>query len=81
VAVQEQGGNPTASPTSLEAEPARAAGKVQAKAKGDLVLAPLPLAQSPTVVAQLRTAAGRCWGASFPSAKRNDTQQYVARSE
>jgi CSLREA domain-containing protein len=55
--------------------------RVQVKAKGALALAPLPLEMSPGVVAQLRTSEGKCWGASFSTARRNDASQFQAKSD
>jgi photosystem II stability/assembly factor-like uncharacterized protein len=56
--------------------------RIQVKAKGDpLALPTPPLAKSPSVVAQLRTSDGACWGATFSTATKNDSHQFTARSD
>ena len=56
-------------------------GRIQVKGKGiHLTLPTLPLQQSPSVVAQLRTSSGNCWGAVFDTAVRNDAVHFVAKS-
>jgi cysteine-rich repeat protein len=41
----------------------------------------LPLAQDLNIVVQLRNSVGGCWGATFGTAKRNDTGKFVAKSD
>jgi hypothetical protein len=53
--------------------------RVQAKAKGLLALAALPLSSG--VAAQLRTSDGKCWGASFSMPRRNDAARFRAKSD
>jgi hypothetical protein len=56
--------------------------KLQVKAKGaPLSLPALPLARSPSVVAEVRTSDGACWGAVFSTAAKNDGRQFSAKSD
>lgn len=58
--------------------------KVQVVAgKRDLVLGPLPLLATPSVIAQVRTSDGACWGATFAGAgiTKNDGAKFTAKSE
>jgi hypothetical protein len=56
--------------------------KVQVKGKGTgLILPTLPLAKSPSVVAQLRTSSGKCWGAGFSTDVKNETLRFVGKSD
>lgn len=55
--------------------------KIQVKAKGDLVLPPLPLAKDPRVSAEVRTSTGQCFGARFTAATKNDGGQFKATSD
>ena len=56
--------------------------KVQVKGKGTrLILPTLPLAKSPSVVAQLRTSSGKCWGAAFSTDVKNETLRFVGKSD
>jgi hypothetical protein len=56
------------------------AGKAKAQLKGPTPL-PLFLEQSPKVIAQLRASNGKCWGAEFSTAIRNDGAQFKAKSD
>jgi hypothetical protein len=62
----------TASATPLRA-------RVQVLAKGNPALG-LPLHQTPAVVAQFKTAAGKCWGATFSTAIENTAAEFKAKS-
>ena len=56
--------------------------KVQVTMKGSRVaLPPLPLANDPRVVAQLRSSDGQCYGATFSAPTTNDDKAYKARSD
>ena len=57
--------------------------RVQMSAGGiPLALGPFPLQASPGVVAQVRTSAGACWGATFSTGiTRNDPTRFVAKSD
>jgi len=56
--------------------------KLQVKGKGaPLVLGPLPYTKSPSVVAEVRTSDGACWGATFSSALKNTSERFTARSD
>jgi len=56
--------------------------KVQVKLKGSYLATPaLPFAGDPSVVAQLRSSDGQCYGAVFSSPTRNDVQLYRAKSD
>lgn len=55
--------------------------KLRVRAKGLLTLERLPLQMSPNVIAQVRTAEGKCWGAIFSTAMRNHAGQFIARSD
>lgn len=57
-------------------------GKIQVKGKGtQLTLPNLPLQQNPSVVAQLRTSSGKCWGATFTAPGVNVDGQFSDRSD
>ncbi len=56
--------------------------RLQVKAqRAGLALPSLPLVKSPSVVAELRTSDGACWGATFSSPTKNDAIQFNARSD
>jgi uncharacterized delta-60 repeat protein len=56
--------------------------KVQVKAKGaHLVVPSLPLSSDPSVVAEVRTSDGQCFGATFSTPIVNDAAQYRATSD
>jgi len=55
--------------------------KVQVKAKNSPEFAPLPLQQNPSVVAQLKTSFGACWGATFSTPTVNTATEFKARSD
>jgi hypothetical protein len=63
----------TASATPLKA-------RVQVLAKRNPALG-LPLHQTPAVVAQFKTAAGKCWGANFSTAIANTAMEFKAKSD
>jgi hypothetical protein len=46
-----------------------------------LALPTFPLTKSPSVVAELRTSDGACWGATFSSALRSDAERFTAKSD
>jgi hypothetical protein len=37
--------------------------------------------KGPSVIAQLRTSTGKCWGAVFSTSAKNDTLQFVGKSD
>ena len=45
------------------------------------VIGPLPLAQNPSVVVQLKSSLGTCWGATFSSPSLNTAIEYRAKSD
>jgi hypothetical protein len=56
--------------------------KVQVKMKGQALVAPsLPLANDPSVVAQVRSTDGQCYGAVFSTPIINDDVAYRAKSD
>lgn len=56
--------------------------RVQVKGRGTrLTLPNLPLAKNPSVIVQLRTSSGKCWGGEFSTFRRNDTLKFDARSD
>ena len=56
--------------------------KVLVKLKGSYLTTPaLPFASDPSVVAQVRSSDGQCYGAVFSSPTKNDTQGYRAKSD
>jgi hypothetical protein len=56
--------------------------KLVVKAKGaPLALTPTPFAKSPSVVAEVRSSDGACWGATFSTALKNVTGSFSARSD
>jgi hypothetical protein len=60
------------------------AGKAKMKVTGKgarLVMPDLPLVQNPSVVAQLRTSSGKCWGATFSSSLDNGTLRFKSRAD
>lgn len=55
--------------------------KIQVKAKGVLSIVEPPLVTAPNaVVAQLRTSAGSCWGATFTTPTKNLAGQFLGKS-
>jgi cysteine-rich repeat protein len=55
--------------------------RMEVRAKGLLSLETLPLQMSPNVIAQVRTGEGQCWGATFSTAMRNASGQFIGRSD
>jgi hypothetical protein len=56
--------------------------KVQVKLKGSSLVVPsLPLANDPSVVAQVRSSDGQCYGAVFSTPSKNDGITYRAKSD
>jgi cysteine-rich repeat protein len=55
--------------------------KVQAKAIDSPWFGPLPLQQDPSVVAQLKTSLGACWGATFSTPTVNMATEFKAKSD
>jgi hypothetical protein len=45
------------------------------------VIGPLPLVQDPSVVVQLRSSLGTCWGAAFSAPSVNTATEYRAKSD
>ena len=56
-------------------------GKVQVKTLNSPSFAPLPLQQSPSVVVQLKTSSGACWGATFSTRAVNTATEFKAKSD
>ena len=56
--------------------------KLQVKAKrAGLALAPLPFAMNPSVVAEVRSSDGACWGATFSTPQKSTSERFTARSD
>lgn len=66
---------------TLEAGTIPLAATVQVRAKNSPALAPLPLQSAPSVVAQLKTSLGTCWGATFATPTLNTATEFKAKSD
>jgi len=55
--------------------------RVRVQARNSPAFAPLPLLQNPSVVAQLKTSSGACWGATFSTPTVNTAAQFEAKSD
>ena len=56
-------------------------GRVQVKAMNSPAFPPLPLQADPSVVAQLKTSLGACWGATFSAPTVNTATEFKAQSD
>ena len=56
-------------------------GKVQVKAKNSPSFGPLALQANPSVVAQLKTSLGTCWGATFSTSTVNTATEFKSKSD
>jgi len=66
---------------TLKASPMPLAATVGVKAKNSPGLAPLPLQSDPSVVAQVKTSLGTCWGATFSTPTVNTAAEFKAKSD
>jgi len=55
--------------------------KVQVKAMDSPTFGPLPLQHDPSVVAQVKTSVGTCWGATFSTPTVNTATEFKAKSD
>jgi hypothetical protein len=51
------------------------------KAINSPAFGPLPLQGDPSVVAQLKTSGGTCWGAAFSNPTMNTLTEFKAKSD
>jgi hypothetical protein len=55
--------------------------KVRVKAMNSPEFPPLPLQSDPSVIAQLKTSLGACWGATFSTPTVNTATEFTAKSD
>jgi hypothetical protein len=66
---------------TLKAAPIPLKAEVRVKAINSPALAQLPLQSAPSVVVQLKTSLGTCWGATFSTPTVNTATKFKAKSD